>query len=330
MRKPWRSPGFSLVPAKVGVRVAFAMARDTSRMINALYQGGPTRLASYLAACFTGETPIYAKRGWIRFDELTDQDEVLARPENDPNGLQEFKRVEEVFRTIAPIWHLHVGGQVIRTTSEHPFWVRGKGWVAAQELQEGDLLSSHDGKWIAIEECMDAGYAEAVYNCRVAEFATYFVGDFAHWGFDLWAHNLCSPRMITGASGEQLARRWLRANGYRVMGSIKNPSGHGIDIVARDSNNRLVFFEVKTSNGLTAPALSYDQSLGAEYFVKTRLQRAAAGTGAWAAEDARTQQYAERLIEEVGRTGGWSSISGGVFRITNLSTGPVLTPPVTW
>jgi hypothetical protein len=36
--------------------------------------------------------------------------------------------------------------------------------------------------------CPDTSREEAVYNCRVAEYHTYFVGD-ASWGFSLWAHN---------------------------------------------------------------------------------------------------------------------------------------------
>jgi hypothetical protein len=222
-----------------GMPSMLAMGRDTARMINAFRQGGPSQLASYLAACFTGETPIYAKRGWIRFDELTAQDEVLARSESDPNGPLEFKRVEEVFRTIAPIWHLHLKGEpdcvsarVLRTTSEHPFWVKGKGWTAAKELQEGDLLSSHDGQWIAVEECMDAGYAEAVYNCRVAEFATYFVGDFEEWGFSVWAHNACIKPIVR--PGMQVQNITVNGKTVRVLGTAQvvttNP-GHADEVM---------------------------------------------------------------------------------------------------
>jgi hypothetical protein len=38
----------------------------------------------------------------------------------------------------------------------------------------------------------DTGREEAVYNCRVAEYHTYFVGD-DEWGFSLWAHNSYAP-----------------------------------------------------------------------------------------------------------------------------------------
>jgi Pretoxin HINT domain len=100
------------------------------------------------------------------------------------------KQVEEVFVRLASILHLHVGGQVIRTTAEHPFYVRDKGWVPAGQLAIGDLLSSHDGRWVAVEDFLDTGEYETVYNLRVADYHTYFVGG-EHWGFSVWSHNSC-------------------------------------------------------------------------------------------------------------------------------------------
>lgn len=84
--------------------------------------------------------------------------------------------------------NVHVGGEVIQTTPEHPFYVRDKGWTPAGELAIGDELSTHTGAWIAIDDLFDTGETSVVYNFRVAEHATYFVGD-ADWGFDVWVHN---------------------------------------------------------------------------------------------------------------------------------------------
>jgi hypothetical protein len=100
--------------------------------------------------------------------------------------------VEEVFQRWGVIWEVAVGEQVLRTTAEHPFWVRGRGWTAASELRVGDELRSHDGQWLAVEDVRDTGREEAVYNGRVAEWHTYFVGC-AAWGFSLWAHNSYAP-----------------------------------------------------------------------------------------------------------------------------------------
>src|SRR5262249_35098235 len=88
------------------------------------------------------------------------------------------------------ILHLHVGGQVIKTTAEHPFWVDARGWVDARDLRQGDLLCGHDGRFLPVEDVYDTGEDEAVYNMRIADYHTYFVGCL-EWGFSVWAHNTC-------------------------------------------------------------------------------------------------------------------------------------------
>jgi len=86
---------------------------------------------------------------------------------------------------------LRVGGKLIRTTGEHPFFVRGKAWTAAKNLEEGDLLRSHDGQWLAVEAVRDSGESAPVYNLRIADYHTYFVGS-REWAFSVWAHNSCN------------------------------------------------------------------------------------------------------------------------------------------
>jgi hypothetical protein len=87
------------------------------------------------------------------------------------------------------VLHLHLAdGQTIRTTPEHPFWVRGEGWLPADLLRAGDALATLGGEWIEVAEAFDTGEYETVYNCRVAEWHTYFVGDDAYVTA-VWAHN---------------------------------------------------------------------------------------------------------------------------------------------
>jgi intein/homing endonuclease len=149
------------------------------------------RILELLAPCFAAGTPLLTPEGSKPIEELRVGDLVLSRSEFDPSGRVEAKRVEAVFVRTGRILHVHTGGQVLRTTREHPFYVRGKGWVAGGELQVGDLLSSHDGRWVPVEDLLDTGEYETVYNLRVAEFHTYFVGS-RDWGFSIWAHNECN------------------------------------------------------------------------------------------------------------------------------------------
>ncbi len=96
--------------------------------------------------------------------------------------------MEKVFHLSGLTFDLRVGGRVVTTTEKHPFYVVGKGWTWAGELQAGDMILGHDGCATAVESVVETGRHETLYNLRVAFDRTYFVGSRA-WGFSLWAHN---------------------------------------------------------------------------------------------------------------------------------------------
>ena len=131
---------------------------------------------------------------------------MLSRAESDPQSPVEAKEVKEVFVRLGRIMLLQVSGHEIGTTREHPFWVKDRGWVTAGELKEGDLLAGEaDGRWLAVERLEDTGRLETVYNLRVQDYHTYFVGS-EEWGFSVSAHNAsCSageapkPEVMPGA-----------------------------------------------------------------------------------------------------------------------------------
>ncbi|MGL6074830.1 MAG: Rossmann-like fold-containing protein [Fimbriiglobus sp.] len=87
------------------------------------------------------------------------------------------------------MWIVNVDGKEIETTAEHPFWVDGQKWTPANELRVGDVVRLRDG-WGTVEGVRDTGRWETVYNCRVDEWHTYFVG-MNEWGWSVWAHNSC-------------------------------------------------------------------------------------------------------------------------------------------
>ena len=47
---------------------------------------------------------------------------MASRDENEVNSTVKWKKVQELFRRTGCLLHLHVGGQLIRTTAEHPFF----------------------------------------------------------------------------------------------------------------------------------------------------------------------------------------------------------------
>ena len=100
----------------------------------------------------------------------------------------EVQVVEEIFVRTSAIINLRARGHDIRTTAEHPFFVKGKGWICAHEIKQSDELLSHDGQWVTVEAVTDLKEVATVYNLRVSDYHTYFVGS-RDWGFSVWAHN---------------------------------------------------------------------------------------------------------------------------------------------
>ena len=138
-------------------------------------------------------------------EEIQEGDWVLARSEFDPQGPLELKRVEEKFVRTAAVMELVINGQTIKTTAEHPFYVPAQErFVPAGELQVGDLLVSSQGTLIPIESISQLNEITTVYNLRVADHHTYFVGG-ALWGWDVWVHNTYNAHRTIAAYKAQVA-----------------------------------------------------------------------------------------------------------------------------
>ncbi len=139
-------------------------------------------------ACFVAGTPLLTPEGSKPIEQFEVGDTLLSRDELNPAGEVKVKRVLLTFSRVSPVLNLHVGGRVIGTTAEHPFYVNGKGWVAAHFLEIGNELQSIDGSWVKVEGIAPSGRVETVYNVEVEDCHTYFVGA-EDWGFSVWAHN---------------------------------------------------------------------------------------------------------------------------------------------
>ncbi len=64
----------------------------------------------------------------------------------------------------------------------------GRGWVLAWSLRSGDVIHTLEGEAVRVDAVEDRGEVVRVYNFRVRELQTYFVGG-DDWGFAIWSHN---------------------------------------------------------------------------------------------------------------------------------------------
>ncbi|MCZ2341090.1 MAG: HINT domain-containing protein [Bacteroidales bacterium] len=157
-------------------------------------------------------TLLRTQGGLQAIETLKVGDRVLSRDEHDRSSVNDYKVVEEVFERLGRVWHLTAGGRLIRTTGEHPFQEVTKGWIACFQLAAGDRLVCEDGSTVLVEAVVDTGAVEVVYNLRVADWHTYFVGG-EDWGFSVWAHNaylgLSNPAVrVQGDGYATLASGW--------------------------------------------------------------------------------------------------------------------------
>jgi hypothetical protein len=131
---------------------------------------------------------LWTPGGYRSIETLLPGDLVYSRDEWNPAAPVEAKVVEEVFRRFARVLDLRVASELIRTTGEHPFYAAGLGWTPASSLTTGMELLTSSGEWVRVDGVDDTGDWEVVYNLRVADHHTYFVGN-EGWGWNAWAHN---------------------------------------------------------------------------------------------------------------------------------------------
>ena len=130
-----------------------------------------------MQTCFTGDTLVAAENGQKRIDEIEIGDKVWAF--NVETRESELKTVTKVYvHSVDEILRLYTDEGDIDTTANHPFYVVGKGWVAAGDLVVGDEVYNLDETASAILgleiEILDEPVL--VYNLEVEDFHSYFVG----------------------------------------------------------------------------------------------------------------------------------------------------------
>ena len=93
--------------------------------------------------------------------------------------------------------HVHVNGEEIISTPEHPFYISKKGWIGAIDLRAGDILVLQSGEYVVVEliqhEILESPVK--VYNFEVEDFHTYYVSNSA-----VLVHNVCSQRAAMRAA----------------------------------------------------------------------------------------------------------------------------------
>ena len=160
--------------------------------------------------CFVAGTSVLTAFGYVAIENVSAGDKVWA--EDPKTGEKAIKEVIQTFvNETDELVHVHVNGEEIIATPEHPFYVPGKGWIGAIDLRAGDLLVLQSGEYVVIEmiqhEILESPIT--VYNFEVEDFHTYYVGKQA-----VLVHNKC----IVDEDGVKVEVRTSREHG--------KPHGH--------------------------------------------------------------------------------------------------------
>jgi hypothetical protein len=168
-------------------------------------------------ACFVAGTLIATATGPVPIEEVSVGDLVLSRQTS--TGQQAYKTVSQVFVTLAkPVFEISVrdpdgGESTLKVTGEHPFWIVDRGWVAAEDLQNGHVLSTNDVDTLEVV-ASKPGARRTVYNLEIEDFHTYFVGPDG-----AWVHNACKLPLVIYSKlglGGRLESVWARIERHHL------------------------------------------------------------------------------------------------------------------
>ncbi|OPX42928.1 hypothetical protein CLHUN_32520 [Ruminiclostridium hungatei] len=154
---------------------------------NALYNGLQitvnaiaifTAGAASTLKCFVAGTMILTATGLVAIESIKAGGRVIST-NIDSFEVAEKTVIETYIRETTELVHLTISGELIKTTFEHPFYVKDVGFVNAGELVVGNEVLDSSGNVLLVENIKVEITNEPtkVYNFQVDDFHTYHVGN---------------------------------------------------------------------------------------------------------------------------------------------------------
>ncbi|MFC1588575.1 polymorphic toxin-type HINT domain-containing protein, partial [Planctomycetota bacterium] len=190
--------------------------------------------------CFVAGTLIATEDGYKPIEEIEIGDRVISFNEDTREVV-----IGDVINTFTSetdiLAIIHIGGEVIRTTTEHPFWLNSSGWRGSRSLLKGDLVKTLDGDALSISKIEFKQSSTQVYNFEVVGCHTYYISNMG-----ILVHNSCR-KARTAKSGE----------------TVETPSTHPENFTKNGRN----FKHNKTGEVWQKSNTNHSQSQGGEWKV---------------------------------------------------------------
>lgn len=163
-------------------------------------------------ACFIEGTPVLTENGYKNIETLSIGDKVLSYSEL--TGAIALKEITETMvNTSYDICTIALdSGETITSTSLHPWYVQGKGWMPAYALTSSDELLTESGEQVRIlgvnRQILDEPinvYNIAVDEIESEDYHTYFVGSDS-----ILVHNACSTKTSKTDANKQPTKAEIR------------------------------------------------------------------------------------------------------------------------
>lgn len=135
--------------------------------------------------CFVKGTLVKTNRGLVPIEQVKVGERVLSRDVN--SVTQRFETVTKQIETFTDyIIEINIGDEIIKSTPAHVVFTVNRGWIQAENLVAGDVMSTslnHNNKIVSVRKVFSP---QIVYNLEVENSHTYFVGK-----SEVLVHNAC-------------------------------------------------------------------------------------------------------------------------------------------
>ena len=249
----------------------------------AVFTGGMTTTMK----CFVAGTLVLTASGLIAIEQIKAGDLVYAA---DADTLEvSLKPVLETYvRETSELVHITVNGEEIVSTHDHPYYVNKKGFVSAELLWIGAELIDKNGKVFQVEQIYREKLddeSEKVYNFKVEDYHTYFVGEnriLVHNAGDGYSGNKADIVRENYESGKKYeaeqfsklknahpeAETQVPIKPMDANGNAMRSGGNYLDGIALDSEGNLFITEYKQS-----PTAPYTKNQSANGFANGQLNQ---------------------------------------------------------